>query len=300
MAQRSRPMHGDYAKLTAEKQRFVDEYLIDLDAYAAARRAGLSAVNIYRVLNRGDVQAAIRERLHNGERSNPITAARFILNKLWDIATADPRELVEVRRVPCRYCWGINGQYQFTNTEMDRLVKAYEYGRAGHPYDALWPRGAADSASYTAGKNNLSFDPQGGEGYTINRDPNAACSECGGWGVTLHVIADTRKLGPQARQLYRGIKFGRNGEIIEVLMADQDHARAMLAKHFGVAVERKEIVLRCIDPRKLSDDELTQAIAELEILIEEQEQEQVSRQTMPLRLTRPAMSCRDRSRPPTW
>src|SRR5215813_5118440 len=50
--------------------------------------------------------------------------------------------------------------------------------------------------------------------YTTNRDPNAAFSECGGWGVTLHFIADTRKLSPQARQLYRGIKFGRNGEII--------------------------------------------------------------------------------------
>ena len=155
MAQR--PIHGYYARLTARKQRFVDEYLIDLNAYAAARRAGLSGVNIYHLLNRGDVQAAIRERreLLEGERSNRSSAARFLLNKLWDIATADPRELVEVRRVPCRYCWGSNGQYQFTNTEMGRLVKAYEYGRAGHPFDALWPRGAADSASYTAGKNNL-------------------------------------------------------------------------------------------------------------------------------------------------
>jgi hypothetical protein len=287
MARRPRPRHGYYAKLTAREQRFVDEYLIDLNAYAAARRAGLSADNIHHLLNRGDVQAAIRERreLLEGERSNQFSAARFVLNKLWDITTADPRELVEVRRVPCRYCWGINGQYQFTNTEMDRIVKAYEYGRAGHPYDALWPRGAAESASYTAGKNNLSFDRQGGEGYTTNRDPNAACSECGGSGVTLHFIADTRKLGPQARQLYRGIKFGRNGEIIEVLMADQDHARAMLAKHFGVAVERKQIALRIMDPKKLSDDELTQAIAELEILIEEQQQ--VSQETTPLRLTRP-------------
>ena len=288
MAQRLRPMHGYYAKLTAKKQRFVDEYLIDLNAYAAARRAGLSAVNIYHLLNRGDVQAAIRERreLLDGERSHRSTAARFLLNKLWDIATADPRELVEVRRVPCRYCWGINGQYQFTNTEMDRLVKAHEYGRAGHPFNTLWPRGAAESASYTAGKNNLSFDPQGGEGYTINRDPNAACSECAGWGVTLHFISDTRKLGPRARQLYRGIKFGRNGQIIEVLMADQDHAHAMLAKHFGVAVERKQIEFGILDPKKLSDDELTRAIAELEMLIEEQQQ--ISQHTMSSRLTRPA------------
>jgi len=212
MARPPRPRHGYYAKLTAREQRFVNEYLIDLNAYAAARRAGLSADNIHHLLNRGDVQAAIRERreLLEGERSNHFSAARFVLNKLWDIATADPRELVEVRRLPCRYCWGINGQYQFTNTEMDRIVKAYEYG---------------------------------------------------------------------------GIKFGRTGEIIEVLMVDQDHARAMLAKHFGIAVERKEIALRIMDPKKLSDDELTQAIAELEILIEEQQQ--VSQETTPLRLTRP-------------
>ena len=60
MARRPRPRHGYYAKLTAKEQRFVDEYLIDLNAYAAARRAGLSADYIYHLLNRGDVQAAIR------------------------------------------------------------------------------------------------------------------------------------------------------------------------------------------------------------------------------------------------
>ena len=75
-------MHG-YAKLTAGKQRFVDEYLIDLNAHAAAGRAGVPAVNIYHLLNRGDVQAAIRERreLFEGERSNRSTAAGFLLNK---------------------------------------------------------------------------------------------------------------------------------------------------------------------------------------------------------------------------
>jgi hypothetical protein len=255
---------GHYDKLTFDHQRFVDEYLIDLNCQAAALRAGYAKGHWGANLVRDkEVRAAIEERrvVLAGERS--AQGAQFVLNKLWDVATADPRELVELRCVPCRYCWGDGGQYQFSKTEALRLLKAHEYGVSKHPMAALWPCGEAERAYYQAGQAGLAFDPQGGDGYTTTREPNPACSECAGIGITLHIFHDTRTLGPVARQLYRGIKVGQNGKL-EVLIANQDEARNMLAKHYGVAVERKEVFVRAVDPRKLSDDELLAAVKEFE------------------------------------
>jgi phage terminase small subunit len=258
-------------------QRFVDEYLIDLNCVAAAVRAGYAETahgTGPTLLNRNDVQMAVKERREMliGERGSQKTGAEFVLNKLWDVATADARDIIQVHRVPCRYCHGTNGQYQYTATEMDRVLKAYQYGVAEHPYEALWPRGTAEQAAYIAGRNGIPFDEQGGAGYSTARDPNPACSECAGAGIVLHFLTDTRKLGPEARQLYRGVKIG-NGRI-EILMANQDAARDTLAKHYGVGIERKEVFLRNADPRKFNDDELFQAIADLETVVLESEDHQ--------------------------
>jgi phage terminase small subunit len=264
---------GYYAALPPTLQLFVDEYLHDLNAPAAearVRRKRFQGQNLgllrSNLLDNPDIQRAIRERremLVGGERMhNPRIGGQFVLSRLWDVATADPRELISVHRVPCRYCWGINGQYQFTKTEMDRVLRAHEYGRLRHPFNALWPRSGADQAAYIAGKAGLPFDPQGGDGYTTSRAPNDACSECAGGGITLEFIADTRHLSAEARQLYRGVKIGPGK--IEVMMADQDHARDMLARHYGIAVEKKEVLVRALNPKDLNDDELLQAIDELE------------------------------------
>ena len=77
-------------------------------------------------------------------------------------------------------------------------------------------------------------------------------------------VHDTRKLSPQALALYRGVKWN-NGKF-EIVLADQQAARDMLAKHYGVAAERKKILVRHIDPDELSDEELLQSIAELEAM----------------------------------
>lgn len=276
--QRPTRTFGHYAGLAERHRRFVDEYLIDLNAYAAGMRAGFTGAKVtsYTLLDRPDIQAAIRERqeLFTAERFNYHNAARFILGKLWDCATADPRELMEIRRVPCRYCWGINNQYQFSKAEMDRQLKAHAYGMAGQPLEAIWPRAGAEAAAWTAGKHHLPFDSQGGEGYTTDRAPNPACPECAGVGITMHLVADTRHLSASARQIFRGAKIGRNGQI-EILVANQDQARDMLARHYNIAVDRKELYVRTIDPGSLSDEELTQAIAQLETLtLEESEYRQ--------------------------
>lgn len=264
------PKFGYYDKLSPERRRFIDEYLIDLNASAAALRAGYTNYQSgFQLLNTPDVQKAISERRELVANERGLNGSLFVLGKLWDVATADPRELAEVRRVPCRFCWGINGGYQFTKSEMDRLVRAYEYGSAKQPFTALWPTGPAERAAYVAGAHKIAFDPQGGDGYTTQRDANPACAECGGIGITLHYVGDTRKLSDKGRQLYRGLKVGNNK--IEVLMADQDAAMMALAKHYRVATERRDVFLRTINPNDLTNDELLQAIAELQAIDLERE-----------------------------
>jgi hypothetical protein len=258
---------GHYEHLTDIRKRFVDEYLVDLNGFAAAKRTGYkSGHSAYDLLDRDDVQRAIKERRDLVDRDRSIGGAKFVLGKLWDVATADPRDLVEIRKVPCRYCWGTNGQYQFTKTEMDRMLKAFEYGRSQRPFNALWPRTEADFAAYEAGRANLAFDEQGGEGYTTARSPHEGCGECGGFGVTVQVVHDTRKLTGAARSLYRGASWSPKDGKFKIEMANQDAARDMLARHYGVAVEKKELLVRVADPKSLSEDELTQAIAELEAM----------------------------------
>jgi hypothetical protein len=143
-------------------------------------------------------------------------------------------------------------------------VKAHELGQNDKPLEAMWPRGPAEEAAWAAGKCKMTLDLQGGDGYTTKRAPNPACTECAGDGVVLPHVHDTRYLSPQARALYRGVKW-RNGRL-ELVMADHALARELLARHYGVAVERKRVLVRHLNPDELSDEELIQSLAELEAL----------------------------------
>lgn len=95
-------------KLTPRQQRFVDEYLIDLNATQAALRAGYSTKG---ATVRGSELLAnrkVQERLQDAMRARQ---ERTELNQDWvlkqwqAIAEADPRELVQYVRGACPECW---------------------------------------------------------------------------------------------------------------------------------------------------------------------------------------------------
>ena len=71
------------AKLTAKQQRFVDEYLIDLNATQAAIRAGYSPNNAdregYRLVENSRVSAEIKRALAGRSRRTGVTADRVIM-----------------------------------------------------------------------------------------------------------------------------------------------------------------------------------------------------------------------------
>ena len=77
------------AKLTDKQRRFVEEYLVDLNATAAARRAGYSEKTADRIgpelLGKTWVAAAIQEAMQQRSRRTEITQDR-VLNELASVA----------------------------------------------------------------------------------------------------------------------------------------------------------------------------------------------------------------------
>lgn len=138
------------------------------------------------------------------------------LARIATIAFGDARSLSGHRIGSCRYCWGIDHEFQWkTEREFEAAVTEAEYAKK----DAL-------------------PEKDGGFGYRLNRSPNQECPECGGMGEPYARFPDTDNLPPEAVALYRGTKVTRNGT--EIVMADQDKHLELLARHLGLIKERDD------------------------------------------------------------
>jgi hypothetical protein len=211
----------------------------------AAIAAGFSPKTATRIacglLKRTDVREAIQQR-----RQELIDAAKitneWVLQRWVAIAEANPNDIAQVRRVNCRYCWGLDNRYQWTAAEYQEAVeKAVE---AGRPVP----------------------DGIGGFGFNCEADPNPACPECAGVGDEVVHVSDTRKLSGAAKALYAGVERTRDG--LKVKLRDQDAALANIAKAIGMNVERKEIsgpggsaISLSVSAADLTDDQLAAVVA---------------------------------------
>ncbi|WP_240485282.1 terminase small subunit [Acidovorax temperans] len=199
--------------LDSRQQRFVDEYLVDLNGTQAAIRAGYSAKTAaeqsYDLLRRPQIAAAIAAGRAAQQERTQINADALLL-QAWQIAFADPRELVETRVGCCRHCWGENFKRQRTvgqrNADFEKWCKE--------------------------GKPAAEFDEEGGIGFNPHLPPHPDCTECCGVGVSRDVIKDTRYLSPAAAQLYAGVKRTKDG--LQVLMHDKAAFAEKLFKHLGL------------------------------------------------------------------
>lgn len=82
-------------RLTSKQQRFVAEYLIDLNATQAAARAGYKDPNKGRQLvTKSNVSEAIREAQHDQEKRTLITQDK-VLHELAKVAFGDMRTVME-------------------------------------------------------------------------------------------------------------------------------------------------------------------------------------------------------------
>lgn len=229
-----------------KQKRFVIEYCKDENGTQAAIRAGYSehtAEQIaYQLLQKTSVQEAVSERMEEIATAAAITV-EAVLKVWWDIATANPNELMQLRNVNCRHCWGNDHLYQWTENEYRQVV---------------------DEA---INKGQDAPDGMGGFGFLVNSEPNPACPECGGNGVELLHFEDTRKLTGKAKRLYAGVQKTKDG--LKVLTRDQDAALLNISRYLGMMVDRKELsgpggaplsVVHSMKAEDLTDDQLAMLI----------------------------------------
>jgi phage terminase small subunit len=219
--------------LSGKQAAFVAEYVANeatggnLPLYQVAIRAGVAERNAPKyateALANPKIQAAIAERKRLlAEQAAGLTDvdAKRVLREWAEIATADPSEVVTVRRLNCRHCWGFQFGYQRTDAE-------YAKDTAEELEDAQ-----------AEGRNAELDRFSGGPGFRHTRDPNPECPECDGEGVEDVFVRDLRKLSGPARRLIAGVKQGRHG--IELQFRDQDAALRNLAQYLGLLVNKNE------------------------------------------------------------
>lgn len=212
-------------KLTPKQELFVKEYLVELNATQAAIKAGYSKKTAevigFENLRKPKIQAAIQAAMDQRAERTEIKADDVL--KYWhDIATADPNELIHVRRICCRHCYGIDHEYQWRDEK--------EYQQA--------VRMAKQQAKESEKPPAIPADA-GGYGYDRLLRPHPKCPYCWGEGHMEVHAEDTRFLSPKAKLLYAGVKQTRDG--FEIKMRDQDKAMENVARHLGMFVDRKEI-----------------------------------------------------------
>jgi phage terminase small subunit len=207
--------------LTDKERRFCEEYPIDWNGTQAAIRAGYSVKTAYKIasenLQKPHIKAEI-DKVRIKLRQNAEVSAGLIIDELRDHIVADPREMVEVRRNCCRFCYGIGHQYQETPAQR-RARETERYQLQLTMTDKEW-------------RNMPPFDEMGGIGFNPKRPPVEDCPECFGDGEEQVIVKDTRYLSPAAAKLYRGVKVTKDG--VEVKMTDPKFALDKLGQNLGL------------------------------------------------------------------
>ncbi len=206
-------------KLTKRQELFISEFLVDLNGTQAAIRAGFSERTAneqsVRLLANVSIAAQIAEKLKDRHERLGIDADA-LLKRAETILTADHRELSEHHVGSCRYCYGLDHDYQWkTQREWMAAVEAAEAKKKKRP------------------------DCEGGFGYDLTKRPHPRCPECNGLGIPYVRFADTRTLSPQAATLYEGVKQTKDG--IEIKTADKQKAFDLLANHKGLMAKTHKI-----------------------------------------------------------
>lgn len=162
-----------------------------------------------------------------------------VVRKLWATATADPNELIEVRRNCCRHCYGADGKYQYTQGEWTAEL---------HRHEADVLRAERDGK-----RAPRRPDPQGGVGFHKRMPPLPDCEECFGDGVEEVFVKDSRELSPAARELYAGVKTTQHG--VEIKTHSRDKAVELLGRHLAMFTDNVDHKNngKSFEPMQLSD-----------------------------------------------
>lgn len=222
--------------LTAKQERFCEEYPVDWNGTKAAIRARYSEKSAYAIaselLRKPEILAHI-EVVKKRLRENAEASTGLILTELRDRIVADPRDLIELRRDCCRFCYGKDHRYQETPAERRARHDAHQALLKVTP-EKEWPRLPA-------------FDEMGGTGFNPKKPPREDCPECWGDGVEKVIAKDTRYLSPAAAKLYRGVKVTNGG--LEVKMSSDEKAIDKLGSSLGMWKDNVKLEATVYAPR---------------------------------------------------
>lgn len=240
-------------RLNIKEEVFVSKLAASGDMLAAYRTAyackGLGDSSVMQraesVLRRPRVAMAYEAQKRTLGKGEPLVFdIKGVMQEWYDIATADPNEIVSLAIDCCRHCWGFDFQYQWTEQEYNEKVNEHlSLGLKGDPPQA-----------------------HGGFGFDFTQEPNDECPYCRGRGVVTIVNHDTRKLSRKARKLYAGIGQSKFGPV--VLMRDQDAALANIAKALGMFVEKVKLdaTMQAALTKELPTDPLEAARAYMDLV----------------------------------
>jgi phage terminase small subunit len=208
-----------YDDLSPMQRKFVDQYLLDPRPGPAYRAAGYTGKGAdqsgCRLLKTAKVAAALAEKQAVRAEAAGIEQ-KDVLERWVKIATADATKVTKLSYGACRYCWGVDHQYQWkTKREFEEAFRKFE-------------REAKDNTPLDEFPNE-----DGGYGYKAHFKPHQDCPECGGQGTEYVRFKSTDELTPEERVLFRGVKVTATGGI-QYMLADQDKALELVAKHLGM------------------------------------------------------------------
>lgn len=242
-------------QLGVREALFVKYYCETLNAPEAVKKAGLGAGGRQQVLNIASmyllnpvIVKAIQEEFSN--RAHKIQISSDDVARYWlSLATADSRELVPV--ICCRYCYGVEFQYQYTLNEFRQEQRKH----------------LQSQLSIKDQNKRVPFDEKGGDGYDFTKKPNPDCPECRGLGEYDIRGLDLKNLSPGAALLFDGIKKTSNGGF-EIQKRDRTTAMQMLQRLLGFEVEKRLVMVKKFDPSQLSDAELIEEVLKSQEYIE--------------------------------
>jgi len=171
------------------------------------------------------------QQLKNAVKTEVIYGVVEAMRDAVDLHTADANELVQVRRLNCRYCNGKNHEYQWRDPRefAESLARALDL-------KAVQDKRRGPKTPPV----QLPTD-EGGYGFVRIAPPHPECPRCDGEGTEDVKVADTRKLTGAARKLYAGAKVNKDGRI-EILFRNQDGAHDRIMKALGMFTETVKLL----------------------------------------------------------
>jgi phage terminase small subunit len=256
---------SDWVRLDGRKQpgelskiedRFCRLYTTHYEPTRAAIEAGYRPASAHITSRRLLSEPLVKKRIAAIE-TDRIRRMRFdgdvFLAREMILAQADVTELIEAWIPPCRYCWGINNEYQRTFAEFQEDFNRWLELPDERKSLSSGNKGNTDTLTYDRSGRKIPFNPKGGEGYDPGQPPNPACPNCRGRGnedpergtIPYIKLKDTRYLTEVGKILYGGVDSTSKG--FKYLIQNQDAARHRLMGMLGKFLE-----LRANSPQQLN------------------------------------------------